>query len=79
MRAAIQRIANVRIGKADVKHTAPSHIRGVAQGNTTKLEKVKGVYPAGVEARCTQERSTGINPKDREPIDPETMPNLSPA
>lgn len=71
-------IANVRIGRPDIKRTAPSHIRGVPQGNSTKLSKVKGIHPVGVEARGTAQRSTGINPDDRNPIDPR-MPNLSPA
>ena len=46
------------------------------QGNSTgSYEKMAGHYPDG---RSSAARSTGINAKGREPIDPR-MPNLSPA
>jgi len=45
------------------------------QGNSTgNYEKQAGHLPDG---RSTAERSTGINPKSRNPIDPR-MPNISP-
>jgi hypothetical protein len=45
------------------------------QGNSTgNYEKQAGHLPDG---RSTAERSTGINPKARNPIDPR-MPNISP-
>jgi hypothetical protein len=54
----------------------PAHVAGVKQGNSTgNYESQAGHHPDG---RSTAERSTGINPKAREPIDPR-MPNLSPA
>ena len=57
------------------KQDDPAHTPGVRQGNATgSYEKSPGHLPDG---RSTAERSTGINPKKREPIDPR-MPNLSP-
>jgi hypothetical protein len=68
-------MANLRLGKAATKPDAPAHTPGIKQGNSTgNYEKQPGHLPDG---RSTAERSTGINPKKREPIDPR-MPNLSP-
>jgi hypothetical protein len=54
----------------------PAHTPGVKQGNSKgNYESMAGHLPDG---RSTAERSTGINAKAREPIDPR-MPNLSPA
>jgi hypothetical protein len=53
----------------------PAHTPGIKQGNS------KGNYDSQVghnpDGTSTAERSTGINPKSRDPIDPR-MPNLSP-
>jgi hypothetical protein len=69
-------MANVRVGKPEVSPDAPSHKKGVRMGNATgSYESQAGHRPDG---RSTAERSTGINPKAEEPIDPR-MPNLSPA
>jgi hypothetical protein len=58
------------------KVDAPAHTPCVKQGNSKgNYERQAGHEPDG---RSTAERSTGINPKGREPIDPR-MPNLSPA
>jgi hypothetical protein len=58
------------------KQKDATHIKGVGSGNSKgNYEKQAGYRPDGTS---TQERSTGINAKDREPIDP-AMPNLSPA
>ncbi len=66
----------MRTGKPDVKQDAPSHVSGIKQGNAIgNYEKNLGHNPDGTS---TARRSTGINPKDAEPIDP-AMPNLSPA
>jgi hypothetical protein len=66
---------NVKTGKADVKHDAAAHTPGVHQGNQPgAYESMVGHEPDG---KSTAARSTGINPKAREPIDPR-MPNLSP-
>ena len=65
----------IRVGKPHVSHDKPSHTPGVRQGNSTgNYEKSKGHLPDG---RSTAARSTGVNAKAREPIDPR-MPNLSP-
>ena len=67
---------HLKTGKADVAHDAAAHVAGVRQGNQP------GSYDSQVghlsNGRSTAERSTGINPKAHEPIDPR-MPNLSPA
>lgn len=69
-------MGNLNVGKGDVKPDAPAHQKGVHQGNSTgNYEKQPGHLPDG---RSTAARSTGINAKGREPIDPR-MPNLSPA
>jgi hypothetical protein len=57
------------------KMDTPTHVRGTYQGNQPgAYEKMSGHLPDG---RSTAERSTGINPAKRDPIDPR-MPNLSP-
>jgi hypothetical protein len=58
---------HVHIGKKQVKLDTPSHVPGVAEGN--------GPYRAKEQKRG---RSTGIDPKGHEPIDP-SMPKLTPA
>jgi hypothetical protein len=68
-------MAKRRIGKPQTKHDAPTHVRGVKQGNATgNYEKSVGHLPDG---RSTAERSTGISPSKHGPID-SRMPNLSP-
>jgi hypothetical protein len=69
-------MANLRVGKGDVKPDALAHKAGVSQGNSKgNYEKQSGHKPDGTS---TAARSTGVNSKAREPIDPR-MPNLSPA
>jgi hypothetical protein len=69
-------MGHLRVGKATVKPDATAHKAGVYQGNATgNYEKQSGHHPDG---RSSAGRSTGINSKAREPIDPR-MPNLSPA
>ncbi len=66
---------DVTTGKADVSADKPSHVKGVKQGNSTgNYEKQAGHNPDGTS---TAERSTGVDPKSKNPIDP-SMPNLSP-
>jgi hypothetical protein len=68
-------MAGMKTGKGDVRHDAPSHVKGIKQGNSKgNYEATPGHNPDGTS---TARRSTGINPKAREPIDPR-MPNLSP-
>jgi hypothetical protein len=61
--------------KADVKPDTPAHTPGIKQGNSKgNYEKQAGHKPDGTS---TAQRSTGVNAKAHEPIDP-SMPNLSP-
>ena len=63
-------------GGGGVKTDAASHHKGISQGNSKgNYEKQAGHHPDG---RSSAARSTGIDTKGREPIDPR-MPNLSPA
>jgi hypothetical protein len=54
----------------------PAHTPGIKQGNATGNYETQPGHLA--DGRSTAERSTGINAKAREPIDPR-MPNLSPS
>jgi hypothetical protein len=66
---------NIRMGKRQTSTDKPAHTKGVTQGNAIgNYESQPGHLPDG---RSTAERSTGVNPKAMEPIDPR-MPNLSP-
>jgi hypothetical protein len=68
-------MGNVKTGKADVKPDAPAHVAGIKQGNAKgNYDSMAGHNPDGTS---TAERSTGVNAKSRNPIDPR-MPNLSP-
>lgn len=73
-------IANVRVGRADVKPTAPSHVPGVFQGNRHQLmQRPKGITrETPTRAEGSARRSTGIRPGAHDPIDPR-MPKISPA
>jgi hypothetical protein len=72
-------VSNVRVGKPQVKPTDPSHTPGVKSGNARgNFKKEEGLTATEDGARATARRSTGINPKSRNPIDPR-MPNLPPA
>jgi hypothetical protein len=65
----------IRTGKPDVDTQSLGHTPGVRQGNSRgNYESQVGHKPDG---RSTSERSTGVNPKAMNPIDPR-MPNLSP-
>jgi hypothetical protein len=69
-------MAGMKQGKADVRPDVPSHVRGIKQGNSKgNYASMPGHSPDG---KSTARRSTGINPANREPIDPR-MPNISPA
>ncbi|RAY15708.1 hypothetical protein DPM19_07960 [Actinomadura craniellae] len=69
-------MARIRVGRPDVRPDAPSHVRGIREGNEPGgYEKTPGLRPDGT---ATARRSTGINPGARDPIDP-SMPNLPPA
>jgi undecaprenyl pyrophosphate synthase len=71
-------ISNVRVGRPDVKPTAPSHVAGVFQGNRHhRLQRHKGIEEVDGHAVGSARRSTGINAKAHDVIDPR-MPRLSP-
>jgi hypothetical protein len=72
-------IANIVVGKPDVKPAAPSHVRGVLQGNHPHSgRRDKGIEDEGQSGKGDARRSTGIRPKDHDVIDPR-MPKISPA
>jgi len=73
-------VDNLRVGPPHIDPAAPSHQTGVHQGNRKgNLKRNSGLHPTDAwTARGSAERSTGINPHARNPIDPR-MPNLSPA
>jgi hypothetical protein len=64
----------MKVGKPDTTPDAAAHTPGINQGNEGPNEAQPGHLPDG---RSTARRSTGVNPKAQEPIDPR-MPNLSP-
>ncbi len=75
-------VANLRVGRAQAKPAQPTHVAGIREGN-----KLGAIYrQAGLHqdpddpryATCSAARSTGINPRARDPIDPR-MPRLTPA
>lgn len=69
-------MAEIRVGKPDVKPDTPSHIKGVHQGNAPgSYDKQIGHHKDGTaDAR----RSTGVRPKEHNAISP-NMPNVPPA
>lgn len=71
-------IEPLKVGKADVKLSTPSHVRGVQEGNKGRTETARGFKRVRGALRGDARRSTGICPDAREPIDPR-MPRLSPA
>jgi hypothetical protein len=72
-------ISNIRVGKPDVEPSAPSHVRGVSQGNQHRRgQRHKGIEEHDGIAEGSARRSTGIRPDHHEVIDPR-MPKLSPA
>lgn len=66
----------VTTGRPDVRPDTPSHVAGIREGNAPgAYECMPGHLPDG---RVSSRRSTGVNPKGADPIDPR-MPNLPPA
>lgn len=65
----------VKAGKPDTRPDALAHTPGIREGNAPGAYARQGGHlPDG---RSTARRSTGINARQEEPIDPR-MPNLSP-
>jgi hypothetical protein len=73
-------VANVKVGRPHVKPSAPSHVRGVFEGNHPHLtQRRKGIEEESpTRAAGTARRSTGIRPGEHDAIDPR-MPKISPA
>jgi hypothetical protein len=66
----------LKLGKRSTPTDAPTHVKGVAQGNARgNYDKNEGFLPDG---HVTAAKSTGINSGRRDPIDPR-MPNIPPA
>jgi hypothetical protein len=73
-----RKVANVRIGKPQIRPDGPSHIPGIRMGNAPgSLAREPGFHPVNGLVKASAERSTGINARARNPIDPR-MPNLPP-
>jgi len=74
-------VGNLKVGRRQVTPTRPSHVKGVREGNERgSIFRESGFRQNPDDARfatCTAERSTGINARDRNAIDPR-MPHLSP-
>ena len=67
--------ANLKTGKGDASPDTPAHTPGNKTGNAVgNYESQVGHNPDGTSSA---ERSTGVRPKTKNPIDPR-MPNLSP-
>lgn len=78
-------MSDIRVGKPDTKPDAPSHVKGIGQGNAPGgIEQDPGLEQTGETgagrptARSTARKSTGINPGSMNPIHPDS-PNLPPA
>ena len=68
-------MAEIRVGRPDVKIDASAHTKGVPQGNApSNYEKQAGHHD---DDTADARRSTGIGPKRHDPILP-IMPNLPP-
>ena len=69
-------MADAKTGTPFTGIDAPTHVKGVNQGNSRgNYESMAGHRPDGTS---TAARSTGVDVAGSEPIDP-SMPNLSPA
>lgn len=68
-------MAEIKVGRPQVSTDTPSHTKGVHQGNKAGGHR----YQVGHHADGTADarRSTGVNPKNHNPILP-IMPNLPP-
>jgi hypothetical protein len=67
---------HLRVGRADVRASTPSHTPGTREGNQLgSYERMDGHHD---DDTSNARRSTGIAADDKNPILP-GMPNLSPA
>ena len=73
-------ISNVKVGKAKVKQTTPTHILGTREGNQLHgLSHTRGLHKRkhGTMVKATASRSTGVNALFRNSIVP-GAPRLTP-
>jgi hypothetical protein len=71
-------IANVKVGKAKTKPSAPSHSPFVREGNKKgSTRRTRGLHPKGDMVTATARRSTGVNALARNSIVP-GAPRLTP-
>jgi hypothetical protein len=66
----------IRAGPPDVAPDAPAHTPGIRMGNQLGAFARERGHTA--DGKATARRSTGIDSRSRDPIDPQ-MPNLPPA
>jgi hypothetical protein len=67
-------MGTIRVGKPDVAHDTPTHVKGIHEGNKGPYHKQPGHHKDGTaDAR----RSTGIHAKRHNAI-LKIMPNLPP-
>lgn len=75
-------VANLRVGAAQTRPARPTHVAGVREGNKKgAIHRQAGLHQQHDDprfAKASAARSTGINPRARDPIDPR-MPHLTPA
>jgi hypothetical protein len=71
-----QTMGSIVVGRRDVDPRLPSHVAGVHEGNLPPHRRPMGGKNGG-STPTRPERSTGINPTLRLPIDPR-MPRLPP-
>lgn len=67
-------MGSIRVGKPDVRHDTPTHVKGLHQGNKGPYHKQPGHHKDGT---ANARRSTGISSKRHNAI-MKIMPNLSP-
>lgn len=71
-------IGNITVGKPQIEPDAPSHTRGVREGNRPpKGKREPGIIADEQRFEVTARRSTGIRANAHGPIDPR-MPILTP-
>jgi len=70
---------NLLVGRPQAYPSMPSHIRGIHMGNAPGRYSRSAGMRRGRDGvlLVTARRSTGINPRRRNPIDP-SSPNLAP-
>jgi hypothetical protein len=76
----METIGNIHVGRPQIAPDAPAHTRGVREGNQPPaIARDPGIRRSGrFIAAATVRRSTGVNARAHQPIDPR-MPILTPA